>query len=130
MPERLRVLIVDDEPMIVAGLRRLLARAHDVVGCTSVDDVLARLRRGERYDALVIDYQLGDCTAATLVDEVVRIAPELAARIAILSGDDRACVRASGRPLPCLAKPVEIDDLRSVVEALGCAATAQPTAAE
>ena len=115
MSERLQLLIVDDDPAVVRALRRVLRVAYDVDGCTSPDDVVERLRTGARYDVLFVDYRFADRTAQALVDDVARLSPEQASRIVIVTGDEAPRVRALGRDLPTLRKPVGTRDLERMV---------------
>lgn len=59
VPERrLRVLIADDEPMIIEPLTRLLTRrGHEVHAVSDAHQALASLARG-RFDAVLVDVQM------------------------------------------------------------------------
>ncbi len=50
-----RVLIVDDEPQVLAGIRRALGRYFDIDAVSSAEQALHRLQRGETYAAIVSD---------------------------------------------------------------------------
>jgi DNA-binding NtrC family response regulator len=65
---RKRLLIVDDDPQIVAGLTALLDRDWDIVGATSGRD--ATVRFGELSpDVVLLDVQLPDTTGIDLLHQ-------------------------------------------------------------
>jgi two-component system cell cycle sensor histidine kinase/response regulator CckA len=83
---RLRVLIVDDEPRLVASLRRWLAAGHDVEATTSARDALERFVGGKRYDAILCDLMMPEMTGMELHARLVRQAPDQAARMVFVTG--------------------------------------------
>ena len=65
---RARVLVVDDEPLIVRALELQLGTSHDVETTTSARDALARIREGKRYDVILCDLMMPDVTGMDLYD--------------------------------------------------------------
>jgi DNA-binding NarL/FixJ family response regulator len=114
-----RVLLVDDEPVVLDALSRFLHRANfEVVEATSVvnalDELMAAATRNEPFDHAVVDLVLKDGDG----EDVVRACESLTPRpnIIVLSGniDSRRALALTGRCL-YLPKPVAAATL---VEAL------------
>ena len=54
----MRILVVDDEPMIIAGIRRILSETgHEILEAQSPNDAIEVIRT-ERLDVAIIDYDL------------------------------------------------------------------------
>lgn len=110
------VLLVDDHPVVLTGLRGLLASDVRVVGeATTGAECLEDAARMQP-DAVVLDLRLPDRLAPDLCRELRRLAP--ASRVVVLTGFDddallRACLDAGARGL--LLKDVHELDLRSVL---------------
>ncbi len=81
-----RVLVIDDEPLLLKVIGSVLAEEHDVVCETSAGPALERIRRGERYDAIVCDLMMPQLTGMDLYDALVEIAPKQAQAMLFLSG--------------------------------------------
>jgi PAS domain S-box-containing protein len=80
------ILVVDDEPLIVKLLTKVLEVEHDVACETSAEAALARLRAGERFDAIVCDLMMPQVTGMDLHDVLLEIAPEQARAMLFLTG--------------------------------------------
>jgi len=80
-----RVLVVDDEPMILAAVQRMLAE-HEVVAVTTAREAIERVFDGEHFDAVVCDVMMPELTGMDLHAEFERLSPDLAARVVFMSG--------------------------------------------
>jgi PAS domain S-box-containing protein len=80
------VLVIDDEPLIVKVLAAVLANEHDVTCETRAAAALARLRAGERFDAIVCDLMMPQMTGMDLYETLCEIAPAQARAMIFLSG--------------------------------------------
>lgn len=116
-----RVLFVDDDPALLAGLRRML-RARRVPGelffAASAEEAIGRL--GElRPDGVVTDMRMPGVDGAALLEVVRREVPG-ALRV-ILSGQTErvAAVRAIGVAHRFLGKPTDPEVLVATVAAAG-----------
>ena len=115
------VVVIDDEPAIVEGMRSLLATwGAEVIGSGDGDDVMPQLERlGRLPDLLIVDYRLAGERLGTDVIDNIRIAldPEIPAILVTGSStpDLADLVRTRGDDL--LAKPVLPPDLRAVIDA-------------
>ena len=117
---RVRVLVVDDEPRVLAALRRALLEAHDVVDVTSGRTALALLDAGERFDVVLCDLTLVEgAGGAPFVEALSAARRELAARIVLMTArglghEAREIVqRTSGR---VLSKPFDTAGARAMVD--------------
>ena len=80
-----RVLVVDDEEMILRAIARIL-RGHDLACVESARDALALLERGEGFDLILCDVMMPTMTGIDLYEELLRRSPEIARRVIFLTG--------------------------------------------
>jgi PAS domain S-box-containing protein len=115
-----RVLVLDDDPLVGRSMARLLQGAHEVTVISSPSEALARLERGERWDAILCDLMMPELSGMDVAERLARSAPELLPRVVYLTGGaftERARkFLAEGRPF--LEKPVEAQALRDRVAEL------------
>ncbi len=85
-PERGRLLVVDDEPLVGKAVHRVLAAQHEVVVESTAHSALARFERGEAFDLVLCDLMMPQMTGMDLHAAVSRIAPGMAERFVFLTG--------------------------------------------
>jgi two-component system NtrC family sensor kinase len=112
---RLRILAIDNEEPVGRAVRRALF-GYDVTTVTSGAEALARIRDGERFDAVICDVVMPGMDGHEFAARLDVIAPDLATRTLFLTGDPTAVEKLSGRPV--LTKPFEMHLLRSHLEQL------------
>ncbi|HEY0190237.1 MAG TPA: ATP-binding protein, partial [Kofleriaceae bacterium] len=117
-PHRLRVLVVDDEPLVSDMLARVLRKDHEVVAVSNGRDALDQISCGQRFDAIVSDVMMPNMTGIELLDALVAIDEEQARRLIFLSGgvfspQARAQLDALGTLQ--LEKPISPKELRKAV---------------
>jgi PAS domain S-box-containing protein len=83
---RARILIVDDDVVVVNAMRRLLSREHDVVAFTDPRDALASLERGDLYDLVFCDLMMPYVTGQELYLSASALEPSLAGRFVFVTG--------------------------------------------
>jgi DNA-binding NarL/FixJ family response regulator len=92
---RCRLLLIDDHPIVLQGVRYLLAGSSEfqvVAECTSADDGVTAARR-EQPDLVVLDLRIADVLAPEVCTRLRSAAP--LARVVILTAfDDDALLRA------------------------------------
>jgi PAS domain S-box-containing protein len=119
--ERARILIIDDEPMFVKALRRMLRDAYDVVEETVASRAIARVAAGETFDLILCDLMMPGITGVELYHQVLRLAPQLAARIVFMTGgaftEKSAEFLERSRNLR-LSKPFGQEELARVLETM------------
>ncbi len=77
MSEPIRILLVDDEALVLSSLRRLLARrGFDVVTAPSGAAALEKLASAE-FDIVLTDYKMPGMTGAELLEQVTLRWPNL-----------------------------------------------------
>ena len=69
MLDFMRILVIDDEPLIVRSLTRLL-RKHDVVGAANGAEALARLEGDTAFDGIFCDVRMPDADGVELAGEI------------------------------------------------------------
>ena len=109
-----KVLVIDDEPMIVAVMKRILSSAHEVVATSNSRNALARLCTGERFDVIFCDLMMPQLTGMDLYAEVALIAPDQAARMVFLTGGafTEAAQKFIGEvPNLCIEKPFNLNQV-------------------
>lgn len=117
-PTRLRVLVVDDEPMIVAMITETLQAEFDVYGDSSSSAALARLQAGERFDAVLCDVMMPELNGMELYREARQIDKDQAQRFIFVTGGVAVpqvhnFLAETGNP--CVQKPFDLHTLRSTV---------------
>ena len=115
---RSRVLVVDDERLVAASLRRVLAADHEVTAVSSGRAALRLVERGERFDAVLTDLVMPDMTGLELHRQLLTLAPELQRRVLFMTAGaftEEARRATEIAPDACLEKPVRIDVLRAAL---------------
>jgi PAS domain S-box-containing protein len=114
-----RVLVVDDEEMLLRAVKRVLAADHDVVTRASARDALALCIAGETFDLILCDLMMPDMTGMDLHRELSRLAPSQADRMLFLTGgaftpQARAFLSEVAREH--LEKPFDASNLRAIAQ--------------
>lgn len=86
LARRPRLLILDDEPLILVALKRLLSRDYEVVDLQNPLEALNRIKSGERFDILLCDLIMPEMSGWDLFEELRRIAPDQAHSCVFLTG--------------------------------------------
>ena len=114
-----RILLVDDEPLLLRVESLILAAYHDVVARESAKEALALCAAGERFDLILCDLMMPAMTGMDLHRELTRVAPEQAARMIFLTGG--AFTPAAQRFLAddsheYVEKPFDSANLRAIIQ--------------
>ena len=83
--QRGRVLVIDDEAIIVTSIQRSLAM-HEVIGVTEARVALDAIASGDRFDVIFCDLMMPTITGMAFYDEVRRLAPEQLEAIVFVTG--------------------------------------------
>lgn len=119
---RKRVLVIDDEELILRMLKRVLGKSHDVVCAASAKEALALFDAGERFDVVFTDMTMPDLGGPELFRMLQECHPAYASRVVFMSGgatnDDHAefLDRVAN---PRLDKPFQVSALLEMVSAVG-----------
>jgi CheY-like chemotaxis protein len=114
-----RVLVVDDEPLLLVTIRHMLAEEFQVVTASSGVDALQVLREGIPFDAILSDLVMPGMTGLALLDAIGREFPEQTTAVMFMSGGivGPLGARVAARGLPWLPKPFHTEELRTAVRA-------------
>jgi len=114
-----RILVIDDEIMVVRGVSRILSKSHDVVAMVAAKDALALCVSGETFDLILCDLMMPDMTGMDLHRELSRVSPTLADRMIFMTGGAftaEARSFLSDTPKEHLEKPFDSANLRAIVQ--------------
>jgi CheY-like chemotaxis protein/anti-sigma regulatory factor (Ser/Thr protein kinase) len=114
-----RILIVDDEEMIIRILTRILAKEHDVVATVDARRALGLCASGERFDLILCDLMMPIMTGMELHSEISRLSPEQAKAMIFVTGGaftDKTRSFLSDIPKEHIEKPFDAANLRAIVQ--------------
>jgi len=116
-PDRLRVLVVDDEPLVALALKRLLAKLHDVVVEHAPARALDRIAAGERFDVILSDLTMPEMDGVDFFVTAETLDEGLAGRVIIVTGGTSPEIAAGvrDRGLELLEKPFDGERIRRTV---------------
>jgi PAS domain S-box-containing protein len=84
--KRGKILLIDDEPMLVNVLSRILSAEHDTIKTNSGQGALALLLSGEHFDLILCDLMMPEMTGMDLYAELKRRMPQMADSIIFMTG--------------------------------------------
>jgi CheY-like chemotaxis protein len=119
-PAALPVLLIEDEPAVMAYVRATLERSGYTVVCTESGAQGLRLLESEQFLGVVSDMRTpGGVDGADVHAWLSQHRPDLAARIVFITGDIAnddtvATLRKTGAP--CVEKPFRVQQFISVIE--------------
>jgi PAS domain S-box-containing protein len=114
-----RILVVDDEDLVLRSVRRILSHEHDVLAMVSAEEALAVCVGGEKFDLILCDLMMPDMTGMDFHRELSLIAPEQAERMIFITGGaftEKARAFLSETPKEHLEKPFYSANLRAIVQ--------------
>ena len=118
MTPKKRILFVDDDPCVLAGLRNVFYRERtrwELVFANGGEQALAELGRG-RFDVVVTDMRMPGIDGLALLEQVRAVSPST--RCVMLSGSAHQdeVNRAAAVVDELLGKPCDTSTLRSTLE--------------
>jgi len=119
--EALKILVVDDNPLIRCCMSYIFAASHyEVISAQDGNDALARLDANpDGYDVIIVDQKMPQLSGVELVQEIRK--KGIRAKIMVLSAHLSPEIREAYEQLNVpviLDKPFNIQDLRLVVDRL------------
>jgi len=116
----MRILVVDDEPLVCEGIKRAL-KNHEVTVTSSGRDAVALCGSGE-YDLVLCDVMMPEVSGMDVFSRVRRDHPEVARRFVFMTGgaftpSARAFLESIDNEQ--IIKPFSLRDLRSLVARRG-----------
>jgi PAS domain S-box-containing protein len=113
-----RILVLDDEPLVCAAVKRSLEPDHEVVTVCDPHAAVERLAAGEDFDLVLCDLLMPRMSGIECFEELSRRRPEMARRMVFLTGGaftPRVRQFLEDHGARCLEKPFEPEALRSKV---------------
>jgi CheY-like chemotaxis protein len=116
-----RILAIDDDPIILAVVRRALGRDHEVTACDDGRLALQQIGDGNRYDVILCDLMMPALTGMELHAELARLAPDQARAMLFVTGG--AFTANAGEFLAAvdnarLEKPFDVRELRTLIDGI------------
>jgi PAS domain S-box-containing protein len=116
-----RLLIIDDEQMILGALRRSLSGEYNVTCASDGRRALERLRAGDRYDLILCDLMMPEMTGMDVFAEMEKLAPDQSERMVFVTGGaftTRAREFLERVPNARVEKPIDFQNLRVLLRNL------------
>ena len=113
----IRILFVDDEPLLLDGLRRSLRplrKEWNAAFAAGGEEALAALA-AEPFDVIVTDMRMPGMDGAALLQEVIERYPDMLRLVLSGQSDLESVVRSAGVTHQYLSKPCSIEALRAAV---------------
>lgn len=111
---RARVLLIDDEPLLLRSLREAVDNEHEVVTALGGGAAIELLQRDTSFDLVVCDLQMPDVDGVSVHEAIAIRAPELMPRFVVMTGG-AVTPRAANFMLKAkprsLKKPISLDEL-------------------
>jgi CheY-like chemotaxis protein len=120
-----RILLVDDEEVILKATKRLLGGMHDVVTLNSAEAARAILEHDHAFDVILCDLMMPEMTGMDLHQWLAERHPALAEQMVFVTGGaftPRAAQYLAALPNLKLEKPIEGAALKALVASLVLAA--------
>jgi signal transduction histidine kinase len=126
---RARVMIVDDEVMLLDAYRRFFRDVYDLTLLASGRDAIAAMESQHHWDAIVCDVMMPDLDGQAVHRWVSDHRPELLDRLLFCTGGaftPRSVSFTERMAERVLQKPVRMNDLRSAIDGVRELATVAP----
>ncbi|GEM_PF-1661042 len=127
--QRLRVLLVDDEPLICRSLSLSLERSCEVTSVTAGEEAIALLGMGAAYDVVLLDVMMPPPAGPEIWAHIQEHRPELVDQVVFITGGATTVTARqllAGTQAEVLAKPIDLNKLRHLVRRVGARSEAAP----
>jgi CheY-like chemotaxis protein len=112
-----RVLVIDDDPLLLKSVARILGAEFDLVTVTSAREAFARIGEGS-FDVILCDLMMPEMTGMDLHTVLAGAAPAEAEKMIFLTGGTftpRAQSFLDNVPNLRLDKPFDVKHLRAII---------------
>jgi len=112
------LLVVDDEHHVALAIEESLSRDHDIEIELRPDGVMRRIDAGERFDLILCDVMMLECTGPELWSRLAVEHPDQAARVVFMTEgvmSERARASLAAMPNLCIRRPFDVDGMRALV---------------
>ena len=113
-----RILVVDDEELVLHSVQRMLFKEHDVVAVSAATEALALCARGDAFDVILCDLMMPDMTGMDFHRWLSGVAPQLANRLIFMTGGAftaKAQQFLAETPNEHIEKPFHPANLRAII---------------
>jgi CheY-like chemotaxis protein len=110
--------VVDDEHHVARAIQESLSRDNDIEIELRAEGVIRRIEGGERFDLILCDVMMLDCTGPELWTRLAVEHPEQAARIVFMTEgpmSERARAALATMSNLCIRRPFDVDGMRALV---------------
>jgi len=117
MEEKKRILFVDDQPNVLAGMQRMLHKMKDeweMTFCESGKEALAIMEK-QSFDLIVSDMMMPEMNGAKLLTEVAKLYPGMARFILSGHSDRELILQSVGNAHQYIAKPCDSEKLKQYI---------------
>ena len=122
-----RIIVVDDHPLVLAGIADALQQCgYRVAKAKNPAEALELLRAGERFDAALLDINLGQENGLALLDATYATHGKLADRVILLSGLTEQEWILEGFEAGAIGFIPKSTEMEQMVEALAALLEAKP----
>ena len=116
-----RILVIDDEEVLLRALERWLSRSFDVATCSSAEVALGLIRDGQVFDVVLCDIMLAGMSGMVFEGELTLRHPEVRRRLIFMTGgaltsEARAFIDSPSRVT--LDKPLDFGALANAVSSI------------
>jgi signal transduction histidine kinase/ActR/RegA family two-component response regulator len=118
-PSQWNILLIDDDDDVRRATRLVLETlGHHVSAVATGREAIARIRRGDLPDLVVLDLLMPELPGAETFCQIKAACPELPVIVCsgLMSEVERMPELCDRTPEACLAKPFELADLRSTID--------------
>jgi len=119
-PNRLPVLLIEDEPAVMSYVRAVLERSGYTVVCSDSGINGLRQLESSEFMGVVSDMRTpGGVDGADVHAWIVQNRPQLAARLVFITGDianEETAATLEKTGVPCVEKPFRVQQFISVVQ--------------
>jgi CheY-like chemotaxis protein len=116
-----RVLVVDDEALLLKAYRRMLSDAHDLTTALGGLEALRTLGQDAAFDVILCDLMMPEMTGMDLHAELTKLAPDQVERVVFVTGGaftPRAREFLERVPNARVEKPIDFQNLRLLLRNL------------
>ena len=117
-----RVLIIDDDNRNIFALTATLkTRSFECVSCLSAEEALAKLKKNEQFDVILIDMMMPEMDgyeAIPLIKEIPSQETPLVVAVTAqaMVGDKEKCLKAGADYY--ISKPIDVDKLLAILSTI------------
>ncbi len=130
LPDRIRILVVDDEPAICRALAIALERAGYATRAVQSGEAALAIINSEHVDVLLTDLRIPDTRGDVVFELAAATQPHLRHRTLFMSGDlgEKAHRLIVSCKCPSIRKPFELKELIAMIQAIAPATAREQSA--